>query len=109
VNHAVLLDNRDVFEARQGLPDRGRAIAPLQRSLELLPQLPEARIRLAEALIRVGRPDEAIAQCQELLRFRPADAGAHRTMAYAWSRKGRPVEAAAAEERARQLEGGARR
>jgi tetratricopeptide (TPR) repeat protein len=109
VNHAVLLDNRDVFEARQGLPDRGRAIAPLQRSLELLPQMPEARIRLAEALIRVGRPDEAIAQCQALLRFRPTDAGAYRTMAYAWSRKGRPVEAAAAEERARQFEGGARR
>ena len=108
-NHAVLLDNRDVFEARQGLPDRGRAIAPLQRSLELLPQFPDARIRLAEALIRIGRPDDAIAQCQTLLRYRPADAGAYRTMAYAWARKGRPIEAAEAEERARQLDGGARR
>jgi len=108
-NLAVLLDNRDVFEARQGLPDRGRAIPPLQRSLEILPQFPDGRIRLAEALIRVGRPDDAIAQCQTLLRYRPADAGAYRTMAYAWTRKGRPVEASAAEERARQLEGGARR
>ena len=97
----MLLDNRDVFEARQGLPDRGRAIAPLQRTLEFLPQFPDARIRLAEALIRVGRPDEAIAQCQALLRFRPGDAGAYRTMAYAWKRKGFPAEAAAAEERAR--------
>lgn len=108
-DHAILLDNRDVFEARQGQPDRGRAIPPLQRSLELLPQFPDARIRLAEALVRVGRPDDAIAQCQVLLRYRPRDAGAYRTLAYAWARKGRPVEAAAAEDRARQLEGGARR
>ena len=81
--HAVLLDNRDVFEARQGQPDRGRAIPLLLRVVEILPQSPDARIRLAEALVRVGRPKEAIAQCQELLRHRPGDAGARETMAHA--------------------------
>jgi tetratricopeptide (TPR) repeat protein len=78
--HAVLLDNRDVFEARQGQPDRGRAIPLLLRVVELLPQSPDARIRLAEAFVRVGRPKEAIAQCQELLRHRPGDAGAKATV-----------------------------
>lgn len=81
-NHAILLDNRDVFLARRGEPDRGRAIAEYLRVLEALPRSREGRLRLAEAYARLGRLDEAEAQCHELLRFRPGDAQARDTLAH---------------------------
>jgi len=80
-NHAILLDNRDVFLARRGEPDRGRAIPEYQRVLQALPHSREARLRLAEAYARLGRFDEAKEQCQEVLRFRPGDAQARSTLA----------------------------
>ena len=88
-NHAILLDNRDVFLARRGEPDPGRAIPEYRRVLELLPRHGEARIRLAEAYARLGRLDEAEAQCREALRIRPDDAQARATLAYVASRRGR--------------------
>jgi tetratricopeptide (TPR) repeat protein len=80
-NHAILLDNRDVFLARQGEPDRGRAIPEYLRFLRWVPQSREGRLRLAEAYARLGRIDLAEAQCRELLRFRPGDAQARSTLA----------------------------
>ncbi len=81
-NHAILLDNRDVFLARRGEPDGGRAVPEYQRVLEAFPRFGEARIRLAEALARLGRLDEAEAQCRQLLRLRPRDAQARATLGY---------------------------
>jgi tetratricopeptide (TPR) repeat protein len=80
-NHAILLDNRDVFLARRGEPDQGRAIPEYQRVLQSLPRSREARLRLAEAYLRLGRLDEAEAQCREVLRFRPGDPQARDTLA----------------------------
>jgi len=57
--------------------------------LELLPRHGEARIRLAEAYARLGRLDEAEAQCREALRLRPDDAQARATLAYVAGRRGR--------------------
>jgi len=81
-NHAILLDNRDVFLARRGEPDAGRAVPEYRRVLQALPRFGEARIRLAEAFARLGRLDEAEAQCREALRVRPDDAQARATLAY---------------------------
>ena len=81
-NHAILLDNRDVFLARRGESDAGRAVPEYQRVLQTLPRFSEARIRLAEAFARLGRLDEAEAQCREALRVRPDDAQARATLAY---------------------------
>ena len=86
-NHAILLDNRDVFLARRGEPDRGRAIAEYRRVLELLPQFRDAHVRLAEAYARLGRLNDAEAQCRELLRIRPRDPQARATLAYVAERR----------------------
>jgi tetratricopeptide (TPR) repeat protein len=88
-NHAILLDNRDVFLARRGEPDQARAIPEYQRVLEALPRYHDGQIRLAEAYARVGRLDEAEAQCREALRLRPGDAQARATLAYVTSRRAR--------------------
>jgi tetratricopeptide (TPR) repeat protein len=90
-NHAILLDNRDVFLARRGERDPGRAIPEYQRVLRSLPESREGRPRLAEAYARLGRLDEAEAQCRELLRFRPGDAQARATLADLQRARGRPV------------------
>ena len=90
-NHAILLDNRDVFLARRGERDPGRAIPEYQRVLRSLPGSREGRLRLAEAYARLGRLDEAEAQCRELLRFRPGDAQARATLADLQRARGRPV------------------
>jgi tetratricopeptide (TPR) repeat protein len=99
-NHAILLDTRDVFLARRGAKDPTRAIPQYQLVLERLPQFTDARYRLVEALLRAGRFDDAIAQCHELLRFRPRYALAYRAMSQALAAKGRTDEARAAYDRA---------
>ena len=95
-NYGVLLDTRDVFLARRGEADAGRAIGQYARALEQVPQFADGRIRLAEAFIRLGRLDDAIAQCRELLRIRPRYGPAYRTMAFALNRKNLTPEAIAA-------------
>jgi len=89
-NHAILLDNRDVFLARGGEPDLGRAVPEYQRVLDAFPRSGEARIRLAEAFARLGRLDEAEAQCREVLRIRPRDAQARATLAYVIEKRSIP-------------------
>jgi len=54
--------------------------------LKLLPGDYRARENLADALITMGRFDEAIAQCRELLRRMPYHAPAYLTMAYGLAR-----------------------
>jgi cytochrome c-type biogenesis protein CcmH/NrfG len=50
------------------------AIAPLQRSLSIAPDMHQARFALAIAFARAGRRGEAASAAEELLRRLPADA-----------------------------------
>ncbi len=105
-DHAQLLDTRDVWLARRGGTDAGSAIPEYRRVLALLPRFPLAHLRLAEALARTGRPDEAVAQCRALLAFRPRDGQAYLTMANALAVAGRLGEAVEANRRAAALDAG---
>lgn len=104
LGHGVLQDDRDVFMARRGGADEGRAVADYRAALRRLPRLTEARFRLAEALLRLGRPDEAAAECRALLAYRPDHAAAERTLGQALAAAHRPEEAHGALRRAVALE-----
>jgi tetratricopeptide (TPR) repeat protein len=99
-DYGVLLDTRDVYLARGGGKDETRAIPHYERALERVPQWTDARYRLAEALLRARRFDDAIAQCRTLLRFRPRYALACRAIAQANAAMGRAGDARAAFDRA---------
>ncbi|MBK9518697.1 MAG: hypothetical protein IPO09_15355 [Anaeromyxobacter sp.] len=94
----VLLDDHDAFLARGGRDD-GRAVASYRAALQRLPRLAEARLRLAEALLRLGRADEAAAECRVLLAVRPGHAAAGRMLVQALTAAGRAEEAEAARRR----------
>jgi len=99
-SYGILLDTRDVFLAGRGQPDEGRAIREYASALERIPRFAEGRIRLAEALLRLGRYPESVAHCREILRLRPNYAQAYVTMGSALVRQGRLEEASAALARA---------
>jgi tetratricopeptide (TPR) repeat protein len=65
--------------------DPAAAAAEFRRALELLPNNYEFREKLVDALIKMKKYEEAIAQCQELLRQMPYHAPAYLAMAYAQS------------------------
>jgi tetratricopeptide (TPR) repeat protein len=65
--------------------DPAAAAAEFGRALELLPNNYEFREKLVDALINMKKYDEAIAQCEELLREMPYHAPAYLAMAYAQS------------------------
>ncbi|MGE4056607.1 MAG: tetratricopeptide repeat protein, partial [Vicinamibacterales bacterium] len=56
-DNAAMLDTLGFVHLELGQPDR--ALAPLQRAVELVPGSPSARIHLARALVATGKPDEA--------------------------------------------------
>lgn len=68
--------------------DPAAAASEFRRALELLPSNYEVREKLADALIDMGKYDEAIAECRELLREMPFHAPAYLTMAYAQAQRG---------------------
>ncbi|MBK9516624.1 MAG: hypothetical protein IPO09_04560 [Anaeromyxobacter sp.] len=96
----VLLDDHDVFLARRGGRDDGRAVASYRAALERLPRLTEARFRLAESLLRLRKAGEAAEECRALLAVRPGHAAAERTLGQALAAAGRAEEAEAALRRA---------
>ena len=104
INYGILLDTRDVFLARHGQPDAGRAVAQYQQALELLPQTVPARFRLAEALLRLGRADEAIAQSRQILEASAGYAPAWQTIGRAFAGKKQLDDSRAAYERALALD-----
>ena len=63
----------------------------------------EAREKLADVLTVMGKYDEAIAQCEDLLRQMPYHAPAYLTMAYAQAKQGAFDESIASYERAIEL------
>jgi tetratricopeptide (TPR) repeat protein len=92
-NYGVFLEQREP----------AAAAAEFRAALDLLPDNYAAREKLADALILMGKFDEAIAQCRELLRRMPYHAPAYLTMAYARVRMGSFDEAISAYEHAMQL------
>jgi tetratricopeptide (TPR) repeat protein len=83
--------------------DPAAAAVEFRRALELLPNNYEARAKLADALVLLGRFEEAIAQCRELLRRMPYHAPAYLTLAYAQAQLRSFDESIAAYERAIEL------
>ena len=83
--------------------DPAAAAVEFSRALELLTQNYEVREKLADALIEMGKYDEAIAQCHELLRQMPYHAPAYLTMAYAQAQLASFDESIASYERAIEL------
>lgn len=100
----VLLDDLDVKAARSGRPDPGRAVDAYRQALTRLPRLAEARNRLVEALLRLDRVDEAVAEAQALVALRPRQAAPHRLLGQALAAGRRGDGAAAAWRRAAALE-----
>jgi tetratricopeptide (TPR) repeat protein len=76
----VLLDELDARRARGGQPDAGRAVDAYRQALARLPRLVEARARLVEALLRLGRIDEAMGEARALAALRPRLAGPGRAL-----------------------------
>jgi len=103
---AQLLDAQDQAAVRQGGKDEGRSIPVYRRALELLPDAADLRQLHAEALLRVGRLEEAVSQGRELLRRRPDHAGGHYTLGSALVRQGQAREGKRALERALELDPG---
>jgi tetratricopeptide (TPR) repeat protein len=83
--------------------DPAAAAAEFRRALELLPGNYEVREKLADALIEMGKYQEAIAQCHELLRQMSYHAPAYLTIAYALAQLRSYDESIAAYERAIEL------
>jgi tetratricopeptide (TPR) repeat protein len=81
--YGVLLDTRDVHLARRGVPDAGRALEQYRLALQAWPQWLEARARLAEGLLRLGRAEEAIAECRQLQAWHPRAGQGWVTLAWA--------------------------
>jgi tetratricopeptide (TPR) repeat protein len=100
LDYGILLDTRDVFMSRRGGPDAGRSIEQYRLALDAWPQSLEARVRLAEALLRLGRAEEAVAQCRTLQAWRPRSGQAWVTMAWALLRLERYGEVREALQRA---------
>ncbi|MBK9307505.1 MAG: tetratricopeptide repeat protein [Nitrospira sp.] len=61
-------------------PNRPNALTELEalrRSIRLLPNVPEYRLQLADALLRLGELDSAIEECRAAIRLQPDDGRAH--------------------------------
>ncbi len=52
-------------------------IAALRRTVRLLPNAPDNRLQLAEALLRVGDLDAAVEECRTAITLQPDDGNAH--------------------------------
>lgn len=64
----------------QGFNDPADAvteIASLRRTVRLLPNDPDYRLKLAEALLRVGDLDAAVEECRAAVKLQPDDGNAH--------------------------------
>jgi tetratricopeptide (TPR) repeat protein len=80
--------------------DPAAAAAEFRRALDLLPTNYEVREKVADALIDMGRYEEAIAESRKLLEQMPYHAPAYLTMAYAQAKLGSFDESIATYERA---------
>ncbi len=58
-------------------PDAVTALDTLRRAVRHLPDVPEYRLKLAEALLRLGDLDAAIEECRSAIRLQQDDGNAH--------------------------------
>ncbi len=80
-----LSDDGDSPQASESTPGLGfneptdavTEIASLRRTIRLLPNDPDYRLKLAGALSRVGDPDAAIEECRAAIILQPDDGNAH--------------------------------
>jgi tetratricopeptide (TPR) repeat protein len=79
MNHAGL---------RMAINDPKTAASELQKVVDAVPESPGFRLRLAQALTRVGRPDEAAREIEEAFRMDPDFKPAEDAMKWVQSRKG---------------------
>jgi Tfp pilus assembly protein PilF len=82
------------------------AAGEFARALEIQPAATEARHNLALALVRLGRPAEAIPHYEAVLRQLPGSAQVHHNLAFALAQAGRVAEAIGQEEEALRLNPG---
>ena len=71
-----------------------------EQALTLNPSYPEAHTNLANVLVSLGRPEEAIAHYQQALRLKPDFIEAHFNLALACAKAGQADEAIAAAQKA---------
>jgi tetratricopeptide (TPR) repeat protein len=67
----------------------------LERALTLDPDLPQPRLAYGRALVRLGEPEKAIQQFEQVERLAPEEDSVHYHLAAAYRRLGRSQEAAA--------------
>ncbi|UVT21577.1 MAG: tetratricopeptide repeat protein [Nitrospira sp.] len=58
-------------------PDAVTALEALRRTVRLLPDVPDYRLKLAEALLRIGDLDAAIEECHSAIMLQQDDGNAH--------------------------------
>lgn len=58
-------------------PDAVTELGALRRAIRLLPDVPEYRLQLADALMRLGELDSAIEECRAAIRLQQDDGRAH--------------------------------
>lgn len=58
-------------------PDAVTELEALRRAIRLLPDVPEYRLQLADALLRLGELDSAIEECRSAIRLQQDDGHAH--------------------------------
>lgn len=63
--------------AARGKPDAVTDLDALRQAIRLLPDVPEYRLQLADALLRLGELDAAIEECRSAIRLQPDDGRAH--------------------------------
>ena len=68
-------------------PDAVTELEALRRSTRLLPDVPEYRLQLADALLRLGELDSAIEECRSAVRLQQDDGRAHLRLGLLFSAK----------------------
>ena len=73
--------------------DPRAACGYLEHSLALNPDLPQARLAYGRALSRLGKPEQAVQQFEQVERLAPEEDSVHYHLANAYRKLGRPKEA----------------
>ncbi len=92
--YADALHMLGVLALQSGQPQA--AVACIDQAIAVKPSVAMYHINRANALLALGRLDDALRACREALRFKPNSAEAQQTLGHVLSDLGRPEEAIAA-------------